>query len=47
MNTRISKRTTETVLAGADTQQKTITHNSKWEKPKYGSQSETTIDSCL
>jgi hypothetical protein len=39
-----------TVLTGAtNTNQNMITHNSKWENrlPKYGSQTETTIDSCV
>ena len=48
-NTETKVEQNVTVLSGTRTKQKTITHNSKWENrlPKYGSQSETTIASCL
>jgi hypothetical protein len=52
MNTEITKRNDpKTVLAGADTQHKTENNHPRNtienRLPKYGSQSGTTIDSCL
>jgi hypothetical protein len=49
LNNKTTKRMTETVLSGADTNtENNYPQNPGGRRlPKYGSQSETTIDSCL